>query len=59
MRLRAVQAMADDAAGVGLVGGDVADGAARGADAAVDGIDEPSAEQVGACLDAVGMEAAA
>jgi hypothetical protein len=31
--------MADDAAGVGLVGGDMADGAASAADAAIGGID--------------------
>jgi len=50
--------MPDDSPGFRLVGGDMADGAALGADAAVGGVNRPGAEQVGPRLDAVGPEAA-
>ena len=51
--------MADDLPGFGLVIGDVADGAAPGADAAVGGLDQPGAEQVGPGFQPVGAEAVA
>jgi hypothetical protein len=54
-----LQAMADDLACLGLVVGDVTDGAAPAADAAIGGPNQPGAEQVGPGFQPVRAEAVA